>query len=311
MAVGCNPVDRKSVGQLGGAAKDGTQKGEAFPHRKIAGYDGAGIVQHVGGAAAFKVGDEVWWCGDLHRDGSLQQYQLVDSRLVSLKPRSLSFDEAASLPLTAITAWEALKERLNVQPGRTILITAGAGGVGSIATQLAHHWGLHVIASVGREETAAWAKAHGADLTVDHKRGIAASFRELSLPPVAYCFNTFSEALLNDIVPVMAPFGHICGINGDISAAQVPAVAACFGKALSLHYEYMFAKVSFGIDEQSVGDLLKEVAGLVDAGKLVHTMRTRYSWHDVAKAYGSLESRSAVGKIVMTVDENANTDGAS
>jgi len=228
----------------------------------------------------------------------------VDERLVSFKPKTLTFDQAASLPLCSITAYEAMKERMHVQSGKSILITAGAGGVGSIATQLAHHWGLTVIASVSRTETEAWTRAHGADITVDHRKGIAQSFNEQQLEPVTYCFNTFGDQLLNDIIQVVAPFGHICGINGNLTVNEIPAIAACFPKVISYHQEFMFGKAVHRVNEQSVGDLLAEVGRLVDQGIIVHTMHDRYSWHDVNKAFEHLESRSVIGKIVMTIDEN-------
>ena len=237
-AVALNPVDFKQRSGLKGGEAPGTR---FQPEPKIVGYDGSGIVEAVqqqsgdSGSGRFKVGDEVWWAGNLKRPGSFQQFQLVDERLVSLKPKSLTFEQAASLPLCTITAYEAMKERMNVQPGKTILITAGAGGVGSIATQLAHHWGLKVIATVSRDETAAWAKAHGADVTVDHKKGIAQSFKEQQLEPVTYCFNTFGDQLLNDVIQVMAPFGHICGINGNLTAEQVPIIAKMFPMVISYH----------------------------------------------------------------------------
>ena len=301
-AVALNPVDFK----VRNGTKGGEKAGERFlPDGKIVGYDGAGVVEAVGvGGGRFKVGDEVWWAGNIKRPGSFQQYQLVDERLVSLKPTTLTFEQAASLPLTAITAYEAMKERMNVQPGKAILITAGAGGVGSIATQLAHHWGLKVIASVSREETAAWTKAHGADLTVDHKLGIAKSFAEQHLEPVTYCFNTFGDQLLTDVVQVVAPFGHICGINGNLTATEVPAIAAMFPKVISYHHEFMFGKAVHKYNEQSVGDLLQEVAQLVDSGVLVHTMHKQYSWREVDKAFEYLESRAVIGKVVMTVDNS-------
>ena len=231
MAVALNPVDLK----VRSGAKAGLRKGDRFPTPKIVGFDGAGVVHAAHPGSAFQPGDEVWWAGDLTRAGTLQQFQLVDARLVSRKPRSLTFPQAASLPLCAITAYEAMKERMRVQPGKSILITAGAGGVGSIATQLAHHWGLRVIASVSRPETAAWTKAHGAQVTVDHRRGIERCFGEQGLGQVDYVLNTFSERLLTDVMPVVAPFGHVAGINSDLSAEQVPALQAMQTKTVSYH----------------------------------------------------------------------------
>ena len=210
-AASLNPADYKK-----GANDD--KKGSKYDQPVILGFDAAGIVEQLGSAVThFKVGDAVYYSGNIKRDGTLQQYQLVDARLVALKPKTLSFEEAAALPLTTITAYEALKEELRVQPGKRILITAGAGGVGSIASQLAKHWGLTVITSASRPETIAWTKAHGADYVVDHKKGIAESFKAQNLDHVEYVFNTFSDVLLPDIIQVVKPFGAVCGINGNLT----------------------------------------------------------------------------------------------
>ena len=301
MACALNPVDMK----IRQGNKGGGSAGTVFNPRKVLGFDAAGIVEAVGGdVKGLKAGDEVWYAGNIHRDGSFQQFQLVDYRLVSLKPKTLSWDEAAALPLTAITAWEALREELQVQAGQSILITAGAGGVGSIATQLAKLWGLSVISTASRPETAAWTRGLGADHVVDHHKGIPQEFAAQHLPKVKYAFNTFSDSLLTGVVPVVAPFGHICGINGDATANELPAIHSLFSQRISLHHEYMFGKAVHAVNEESVGKLLQEVADLVDAGKLVTTMHTKYSWKDVKKAFEYLQGRTVIGKIVMSVDEN-------
>lgn len=301
IAAALNPVDFKRKNGL-----FGEKKGSKFEPRVILGYDAAGRVEKVGSSVSqFKVGDEVYYAGNIKRDGSLQQYQLVDARLAALKPTTLSFDEAAALPLCTITAYEAMKEELRVQPGKTILITAGAGGVGSIASQLAKHWGLTVITSASRAETVEWSKSLGADIVVDHKKGIAKSFEEQQLPQVDYCFNTFGEQLLPDIVPVMKPFSGVCGINGDLSDKELSVIRTMFIRRIAFHQEYMFGKAVWGVNEQSVGDLLHEVGQLVDAGTIRTTMHTRFSWKDYAKAFATLEDRSTIGKIVLTIDENA------
>ena len=300
LAVALNPVDMK----LRAGSKGGLRKGDAFSPPKILGFDGAGIIHQAHPSCPFRVGDEVYWAGDMTRAGSFQQHQLVDSRLIARKPRSLTFPQAASLPLCTITAYEALKERMHVQPGHSILITAGAGGVGSIATQLAHLWGLTVIASTSRPDTTAWTLAHGADITVDHRKGIALCFEEQRLGPVRYALNTYSERMLTDVLSVLAPLGHVTGINSDLSTEEVPALASMQRKSQSYSLEFMFAKAMYHVEEQSVGDLLAEVAALVDEGKLVHTVGREYSWHEVQQAFEYLEGRTVIGKIVMRIDEN-------
>ena len=301
IAAALNPVDYKRKNGI-----NGEKKGQKYEQRIIVGYDAAGVVEQAGSAVSrFKAGDAVYYAGNIRRDGSLQQYQLVDARLAAPKPTTLSFEEAAALPLTTITAYEALTEELRVQPGKSILITAGAGGVGSIASQLAKHWGLRVITSASRPETVEWTKAHGADVVVDHKKGIAQSFTDAKLDKVEYCFNTFGEQLLVDIVQVVKPFGAVCGINGDLSERELAAVRSMFPRRISFHQEYMFAKAVFAVNEQSVGDLLHEVGQLVDAGTIRSTMHTRHSWKDFATAFDTLENRSTIGKIVLSIDENA------
>ena len=301
MAAALNPLDFKRKNGY-----NGEKKGTKYEPRVIVGFDAAGVVEQVGSEAGrFKVGDEVWYAGNVRRDGSLQQYQLVDARLVSLKPKSLSFEEAAALPLCTITAYEAMKEELRVQPGKRILITAGAGGVGSIASQLAKHWGLTVITTASRPETVEWSKALGADHVVDHSKGIAASFKEQQLANVDYCFNTFGEQLLPEVVNVVKPFGAVCGINGNLSEKELPVIRVMFTRRIAFHQEYMFGKAVHGVNEQSVGDLLHEVAQLVDAGTIRTTMHTRYSWKEYVKAFETLEDRTTIGKIVLSIDENA------
>ena len=300
-ACALNPVDYKRKNGLAGE-----QSGSLYERRVIVGYDAAGSVEQVGSDVHhFKVGDDVYYSGNIQRDGSLQQYQLVDARLVARKPSTLSFEEAAALPLTTITAYEALTEELRVQSGKSILITAGAGGVGSMASQLAKHWGLTVITTASRPETVAWTKKYGADHVVDHRKGIAVSFKEQQLANVDYCFNTFGEQLLPDVVAVIKPFGAVCGINGNLSDKEVVAVQSMFRRRIAFHNEYMMAKPVWGVNEQSVGDMLQEVAELVDAGTIRSTLNTRYSWNEYSKAFDTLEKRSTIGKIVLTIDDNA------
>ena len=300
-AAALNPIDYKVTSGL----FQGKQKGETFDAPIIAGRDAAGVVEQVGSEVSqFKVGDEVYYAATVARPGTFQQYQLVDGRVVSKKPKTLSFEEAAALPLTTITAYEAMKELIRVESGKRILITAGAGGVGSIASQLAKHWGLTVITTASRPETVAWTKRYGADHSVDHSKGIAASFKEQQLANVDYCFNTFSDTLLPEIEPVLNPFGAVCGINGDITAKELPVLSKLMGKKVSFHQENSFLKANTGIRVESVGQLLAEVAQLVDEGKVRSTLYKSYSWHSVQQAFQVLTDRATVGKIVLTVDEN-------
>ena len=301
-AAALNPIDYKVTSGL----FQGKQKGEPFDAPIVAGRDAAGIVEQVGSDVHhFAVGDEVYYAATVSRPGTFQQYQLVDARVVAKKPKKLSFEEAAALPLTTTTAYEAMKELMRVESGKSILITAGAGGVGSMASQLAKHWGLTVITTASRPETVAWTKKYGADHVVDHRKGIAVSFKEQQLANVDYCFNTFSDSLLPDIEPVLNPFGAVCGINGDISAKELPVLSKFMGKKISYHQQNSFVKANTGLRIETVGQLLTEVAQLVDEGKVRSTLYKTYSWHSVQQAFQLLTDRATVGKIVLTIDENA------
>ena len=300
-AVSLNPIDYKFVSGM----FQGKQKGDAFDSPLVSGRDAAGVVEQVGSdVSQFKVGDEVYYAASIARPGTFQQYQLVDARVVAAKPKSLSFEQAAALPLCTITAYESMKDLMRVESGKTILITAGAGGVGSIASQLAKHWGLTVITSASRPETVAFSKKHGADHVVDHKKGIAASFKEQQLPSVDYVLNTYSDSLLPDIEPIVGPFGAICGLNGDLTAKEVPSIAKLQGRKISFHQEQSFLKQATGIRIDSVGQLLAEVGGLVDEGRVRSTLYKAYSWRSVQEAFRVLTDRATVGKIVLTIDEN-------
>jgi len=300
-AAAINPVDYKVKNGFSGKEK----KGDPFDvPNKVIGYDGAGIVEAVGSAVTqFKAGDEVYYSGSIIRQGSFQQYQLVDARIVGRKPKSLSFEQAAALPLTTITAYEGMKEMLQVKSGEGFLVTAGSGGVGSIATQLAKHWGLSpVIATASRPETIEWAKQMGADIVVDHRKGIDKEFKEKGLKPVPAIFNAFGDKNLTELAEVVDINGRIVGINGDTDEKQIPAFAKFFFKRVMFTNEYMFARPQYGFDQQYQGNLLNEVADLVDAGKIKTTLHTAMNWKQINDAFKIVEDRKTIGKIALTID---------
>ena len=300
-AVSVNPVDFKI-----------RKRDDPGGKPRVLGFDGAGTVEAVGAEATlFKQGDAVYWAGSNTRPGSDSEFQLVDERIVGRKPKSLDFVEAAALPLTALTAWELLFDRIGIAQGasadrRSLLIVGGAGGVGSIAIQLARALtGLTVIATASRPETVEWVKSLGAHHVVDHGEplgdGLAAiGFANVDI--VAALAGTKNHAAA--ILDVVAPQGHIGMIEGDGLSALAPAdLAKLQPKCAALHFEFMFARPRYGTPDMiRQHEILEEVAGLVDAGKLRTTLTRRLSPIDAAnlrEAHAAVESGKTIGKIVV------------
>lgn len=295
-AVAVNPVDTKVR-----APKD---KVEASP--RVLGWDASGVVAAVGpGVTLFRPGDVVYYAGDITRPGSNQQFQLVDERIVGAKPQSLSFAEAAALPLTTITAYEALFDRLRIDrdggsAGQSILMIGGAGGVGSIAIQLAKRAGLGVIASASRPETVAWVRQLGADATVDHRGDMVAQVRALGHHHVDHV------AIFNDMrhwetaVELIRPQGGIVSI--DDTHLPMP-MAGMKSKAASLHWEFMFARAMHQTPDMiEQHRLLTWVAAQIDAGRIRSTLTEvlhPINAGNLRRAHAALEAGTAKGKIVL------------
>ncbi|PYB76862.1 zinc-binding alcohol dehydrogenase family protein [Rhizobium wuzhouense] len=297
-AVSVNPVDtkvRRNFQPAGGEAR-------------ILGYDAAGIVKAVGpDVSLFKPGDEVYYAGAIGRPGTNAEYHLVDERIVGGKPRSLSFAEAAALPLTAITAYEALFHRLRLDipvPGAApvVLITGGAGGVGSIAIQLVKQLtDFTVVATASRPETAAWAKSLGADHIIDHSKPLAAEYAALGIGAPGFVFSvTHSVQHRLDLAELIAPAGRICLIDDFAEGFDIMAFK---GKAVSLHWEMMFSRPMFETTDMiEQHKLLNHVAELIDAGKIRTTLDTvlgPITAETLMKAHAIIESNRARGKIVL------------
>jgi NADPH2:quinone reductase len=296
-AVSVNPVDTK--------VRRNAQPpvGEA----RILGWDAAGIVRAVGPAVtAFKPGDAVFYAGAIDRPGANAALHLVDERIVGQKPTSLSFAEAAALPLTSITAWEMLFDRLRIGeavPGaaRAVLIVGGAGGVGSIAIQLARKFtDLTVIATASRPETRAWAESLGAHHVVDHGKALSEEVAALGLGAPGHVFlTTHTSQHMPEVLKLIAPQGRI-GVIDDPATLDVMPLK---GKALSLHWELMFTRsLHQTADMQAQGDLLNEVARLVDAGDIRSTLTETFGAINAAnlkRAHALIESGRAKGKIVL------------
>jgi NADPH2:quinone reductase len=296
-AISANPVDYK-------VRKRGAPAAGEY---KILGFDAAGVVDAVGpDVSLFKPGDEVFYAGSILRQGTNSEFHLVDERIVGNKPKSLSFAQAAALPLTTITAWELLFDRLGAVPGksvdpRTLLITGGAGGVGSILIQLARRLtGLTVVATATRPESQKWCRDLGAHAVIDHNRPMKEQIEALKVPPVALVASlTFTEQHYKSIAELMAPQGKF----GLIDDPQEFTMSAFKGKAISVHWESMFTRSSFQTaDMIAQHNLLNDTADLIDKGVLRTTMDQAFGTINAAnlkRAHALLESGKSRGKIVL------------
>ena len=296
-AISANPVDYK------------VRKRAEPPEGqyKILGFDAAGIVDAVGPEVTlFKPGDEVFYAGSIQRQGTNSEFHLVDERIVGMKPKSLSFAQAAALPLTSITAWELLFDRLGAVPGksvdqRTLLITGGAGGVGSILIQLARRLtGLTVVATATRPESQKWCLELGAHAVIDHGKPMKEQIERLRLPPVALVASlTATDQHHKAIADFMAPQGKF-GLIDD-PAEFTPGVFK--GKAISIHWESMFTRSSFQTPDMiAQHHLLNDVADLIDKGVLRTTLDQIFGTINAAnlkRAHALLESGKSRGKIVL------------
>ncbi|HCD60720.1 MAG TPA: zinc-binding alcohol dehydrogenase family protein, partial [Acinetobacter nosocomialis] len=257
-AISVNPVDTK------------VRKNSSEANNRILGWDAVGEIIEVGSkVTSFKVGDSVWYAGDLTRDGSNAEFQAVDERIISLKPITVSNAEAAALPLTAITAWEMLFDRFQISETEvgSILIIGGAGGVGSIAIQLLKaKTNLTVIATASREETKSWVESLGADHVIDHSKDLNAQIETLGIAKPKYVFSTnHTETYINQIVSLIAPQGKL----GLIDDPQTFDIMPFKTKSISIHWELMFTRSMYETDDiEKQGDLLQQVAQLVDQQKI-------------------------------------------
>jgi zinc-binding alcohol dehydrogenase family protein len=298
-AIAVNPVDTKVR-----AGRDAQGKVEDPP--RIIGWDASGIVQSVGEKVTlFKPGDEVWYAGDITRPGCNAEYQLVDERIVGHKPQSISHAQAAALPLTAITAYEAFFDRLGIDrdgahKGQSILIIGAGGGVGSIGIQLAKLAGLRVIATASRPETEAWVKELGADNVVNHREDMIAQVRSLGLQHVDHI------AIFNDMrhwdtaVELIQPQGGIVSIDDTNLPMPMDGMKM---KAASLHWEFMFARAMHQTPDMiEQHRLLSWVAGEIDAQRIRTTVTEVLSpinAHNLREVHRQIETGTARGKIVI------------
>ena len=274
-AVAVNPVDTKIR----------MNAGANLSQPRILGWDCAGVVEAVGqDCSLFQPGDEVFYAGDVTRAGCNSQYHLIDERIVGHKPKTLSFDDAAAMPLTTITAWEGLFEHMGISKsaaankGKSILIIGGAGGVGSIAVQLAKKVaGLQVIATASRPQTEQWCRDMGADQVINHREALGDEFKRVGLTGVHYILCLVGTAQhWHGMADVILPQGKLCLIV-DTESNQPVNINLFKPKSVAITWEFMFTRSRFqtpDIAEQGV--LLNEASRLLDAGVLRHTRTEHY-----------------------------------
>ncbi len=295
-AVSVNPVDTK------------IRRGHRGDAPRVLGWDAAGVVVGLGpGATSFSIGDEVWFAGALGRPGANAERCAVDERIIGKKPTTLGFAEAAALPLTTITAYEAFFDRMRIgrgeaSRGKTLLVVGGAGGVGSIAIQLARSLtGLTVIATASRDESRAWVKQMGAEHVIDHRSALRPQIEALGFGAVDYVLCAAdTDPYFPVLADLVAPQGGLCFIVGATAPVDL---APLFRKSATVSLASMTTRPTFETSDMGEqGRLLEEVAVLVDAGRIRTTMTKRLGpieARTLREAHALLESGGTIGKIVL------------
>ena len=297
-AISVNPVDTKV-----------RQRAEPEAgHYKVLGWDAVGVVEAVGDSVSlFKVGDRVWYAGDLTRQGSNAEYQLVDERIVGKAPSSLSSAQAAALPLTSITAWELLFDRLSFDlsqsyQGSQLLIIGAAGGVGSILVQLAKQVkGLTVIGTASRPESEQWVKALGADYVINHRNPIHEELGKLGINEVSHVISlNQTDQHFDSIVEALKPQGKLALIDDPAEPLDIMQLKR---KSLSLHWEFMYTRSMFATDDMiEQHRLLNALADLIDQGVIKTTIGEHFgsiNAENLKRAHAALETNTAIGKIIL------------
>ncbi|EUJ46477.1 zinc-binding alcohol dehydrogenase family protein [Paenilisteria rocourtiae] len=306
-AISVNPVDTK--------LRASKVTVEETP--RILGWDAVGIVTEIGDAVElFQVGDAVYYAGDVTRPGSYAEFQLVDEHLVGAKPINLSIEEAAAMPLTLITAWEALFDRIRINPdadaGKKLLIINGSGGVGSIATQLAVWAGLEVITTASRDETITWSKQQGATHVINHRKPLLPQLKALDLEGVEYilCLHN-TDAYWDAMQEIILPQGHICSV---VELQNPVSMSLIKDKSVTVSYEFMFTRSKYNTDDKvRQHDILTKATQLFEKGFLKTTLNhvlTPINAATIKEAHRMLESGKSIGKLVVKGfeenDEQAN-----
>jgi len=299
-ACSINPVDTK--------ARQG-----AFPSSGVLGFDGSGVVVAAGLSALFNPGDKVMYSGVLGRSGTNAQYSVVDSRIAGLMPSNWDWADAAGLPLVGLTAWEMLEGKFGLKAwpegevDEAIVIVNGAGGVGSIATQLARKvFKLKtVVVTASRKETVAWAEANGATLVINHREDIADQLNQHGIAPnyAFICYGT--HHYLPQLCKVMSSWGHIGSIVEEPSAPLPFSSMDAFSRALTFSWEFMFSRPLRGWHIEEHGRILGELKKAVERGEVGSGVNVRkvLGAASLREAHELLESGKAVGKVVFEIGD--------
>ena len=295
-AISINPIDSKVKHMVGGSPEKPL----------ILGFDACGVVKSIGeGVNLFKPGDEVYYAGDMARDGSNANVQLIDERIVGHKPNSLSFVEAAALPLCTITAWESLFDRLGINEGsagKSILLIGAAGGVGSIAIQLAKQVAkLKVIATASRDESKDWCLKMGADVVLEHDN-LSTQFvqKNLSAPDFILCMGV-PDDYIQEMVAVIRPQGSICLLANARKTIDINQLKA---KSIKLVWEMMFTRSKFETEDMGEqGKILNKLSGLIDDNKiscLVTRQLSPINASNITEAHNIIEAGAMIGKLTIS-----------
>ena len=296
-AISVNPIDVKT--------RQSAKPTNGKP--RILGFDAAGVVVKKGkNVKDFNAGDEVFYAGAINRQGSNSEYQAIDSRIVALKPKTIDFKTAAAMPLTSLTAYEMLFDRINISKPvhhgkNAFLMIGGAGGVGSIAIQLARHLSdVEIIATASRPQSREWALKMGAHHVIDHSQPFQPQLEKIGFPNPAFIFSTAnSDGYLPQYAQIISPQGRLGLIDGpkvfDINPLKM--------KSISVHWESMFTRSMFVTDDISrQGEILRHVAQLIDEKKIVPTLSKVMSpinAENLREAHRLIETQRSVGKLVI------------
>lgn len=296
-AIAVNPVDTKIRTTVQ------PEKGQYG----VLGWDASGIVSATGDKVSnFKVGDEVWYAGAVNRPGCNAEFQLVDERILALKPESFSFSDAAALPLTSLTAWEILFDRLQLQlqpeKARRLLITGAAGGVGSIMIQLAKTLtSAQIIATASRQETENWVRKLGAQVVLNHHHPLSQELENSGLSSVTHVASlNQTDMHFTEIVKMLQPQGKLALIDSPSKPLDILSMKQ---KSLSLHWEFMFTRSLFETDDMShQHHILSRVAELVDQDLIRSTVQQHFGTinaENLIKAHRFIETNTSIGKVVL------------
>jgi len=302
-ATATNPVD--------GKIRSGSGPSNApLDPPKILGWDAAGVVEAVGElVTTYKTGEEVYFAGDVTRQGANAEYTLVDERITGRKPKTLTWEQAASVPLCALTAWEPLVESAglavpaeggpNPNADKTLLVVGGAGGVGSAVIQLAKKVLKigKVIATASRPETIEWVKRLGADVVINHNN-LKTELANVGITSVHYAYVTPNlNTVFNAVLEVVRPTGAIIGITG-WGGVDTSLIVT---KRVTLIPELMFSRAMHNVEMEKQAEILNKYSAWLDAGVLVHTQNHHFEWHQIREAQQLQDSGKAIGKITLTV----------